>query len=128
MLHHDAQAQAWRTQPVGGDAKAAPKPLQAELLGREKVAGLDCQRVRLSDGAGLELEYWLGHISGTAALEPLIATAAQLAPTVKQALAGAGVTGYPLRMLVRRAGTVELSVVVERVETRALPKELFQPK
>jgi len=127
-LVFDSQTGAWRSQPRGADPRSAPNPLKAEHLPREKVAGIDCEHWKLSDGAGLELEYWMGHIPGALSLEPMVLKAAQLPGSVMRAFEENGVRGYPMRSVTRKAGVVEGSFTVEKVESKQLGPEVFQAR
>jgi hypothetical protein len=79
-----------------------PQPSTAyrvERLGREKVLSFDCDHVRVSDGAGLDAEYWLSRdVLGDDALAGIVNRLTKQPASLEAALNAAGVGGLALKL------------------------------
>lgn len=120
----DATGNTWTKQPdteLKGDG-----PYTARKLAPEKVAGILCQHVVLTDKNGGEIEYWTTRQLVTNEKQAAMLALAQKTPTdVAEALKSVDALGFVLKMQSKRKGKMDLSLLTERIERKKLAAKLF---
>jgi hypothetical protein len=120
-------AQIWnegiqRFVPMGPPPQASKGEVRSELLGREKMVGLDTVHVRITEGAEL-MELWTAPgLVDDAQMDQIYATSSRLSPAVAGELKKQGAWG-PVVRSVRGPGVVQL----ERLERTTLSPAIFSP-
>ncbi|MEN9797383.1 MAG: hypothetical protein RL653_1079 [Pseudomonadota bacterium] len=108
--------------PMSPPPQATKGEVKSELLGREKMVGLDTVHVRIMEGAEV-MELWTAPgLVDDAQMDQIFATSSRLSPVVAGELKKLGAWG-PVVRSVRGAGVVQL----ERLERTPLNAAIFSP-
>jgi hypothetical protein len=114
--------------PEKSEGKAA-EPFTVTRLGRDSVAGFSCEKALVKrTGSGDEMELCVSKDIGAPGAWLDAINRRQRAGSLFKALSDAGLTGFPIRWIVRRSGEKEPFTTLEltRFERTSVPASTFE--